>query len=647
MNLRLNLVIFRRTLAATSLILASSTFAAAPNLLNYQGRLTTPGGTPVVDNTYAVTFSIFSVPSGGSALWTETQAVTTVGGIFSAILGSTIPFTDGMFADSTRYLGIKVGADPEILPRTRLTSVPFALSSNNGWTDDGSVVRLNSDLDYVGIGTNTPSHPLHLVDKAGGLFPFRVEGSHPVATVSEFANTSSASTWEVGVTGSSGAWFGGVLPGDMYFHKQGNYFPGLILSSNNSMGLGTGTPRARLEVVTSDTAAGLFTASALSGSTEVLRAEYTGIGNYYATAVSGKSTPADGYGFGGYFEGGYTGVVGTVNQNGTGGYIGVNAQALGNGTGSKYGVYGSAIGDDGDKYGVFGSVFGGGSGKLYGVYGSTFWANTNVNRFAVYGYAPGPGPGEAYGGYFDAHKIGVAAYGSGNPVGNCYGLNAWGAHTSGNSSFGVNAYATGNGTNYGVYGEAYGGTTNWAGYFDANVHINGTLSKTAGSFRIDHPLDPENKYLQHSFVESPDMMNIYNGNVVTDGSGNATVALPDYFSALNKDFRYQLTVIGQFAQAIVSSKVSDNQFSIRTDKPGVEVSWQVTGIRKDAYAEANRIQVEVEKNDHEKGKFAHPELFGRDRTMGVGFHPESEKLQLERQKATEGDLTSPSVHKKN
>ena len=56
---------------------------------------------------------------------------------------------------------------------------------------------------------------------------------------------------------------------------------------------------------------------------------------------------------------------------------------------------------------------------------------------------------------------------------------------------------------------------------------------------IDHPLDPANKYLYHSFVESPDMKNIYDGVITTDANGDATVVMPDYFEALNKDFRYQ------------------------------------------------------------------------------------------------------------
>jgi hypothetical protein len=75
------------------------------------------------------------------------------------------------------------------------------------------------------------------------------------------------------------------------------------------------------------------------------------------------------------------------------------------------------------------------------------------------------------------------------------------------------------------------------------------------------------------------------------------------------DYRYQLTPIGQFAQAIVFEKVTKNAFKIKTDKPNVEVSWQVTGIRNDAYARQNRVQVEVPKPEAEKGKYLHPTAF--------------------------------------
>jgi hypothetical protein len=163
-----------------------------------------------------------------------------------------------------------------------------------------------------------------------------------------------------------------------------------------------------------------------------------------------------------------------------------------------------------------------------------------------------------------------------------------------------------------------------AGLFIGDVNVSGNLSKSGGSFKIDDPLAPEDKYLYHSFVESPDMMNIYNGIVSTDQRGTAVVTMPAYFSALNRDFRYQLTPIGQFAQAIVATELNDNQFVIQTDKPKVKVSWQVTGIRQDAWANAHRIPVEEDKDQLERGHYIHPELFNHPKEVAVIYvrHPE-------------------------
>jgi trimeric autotransporter adhesin len=93
--------------------------------------------------------------------------------------------------------------------------------------------------------------------------------------------------------------------------------------------------------------------------------------------------------------------------------------------------------------------------------------------------------------------------------------------------------------------------------------------------------------------------------------------LPDWFEALNRDFRYQLTVIGQFAQAIVADEINENRFTIRTDKPSVKVSWQVTGVRQDAWAKENRIPIEVEKANGERGRYLHPSAHGLSKEMGV------------------------------
>lgn len=190
----------------------------------------------------------------------------------------------------------------------------------------------------------------------------------------------------------------------------------------------------------------------------------------------------------------------------------------------------------------------------------------------------------------------------------------------GQQSFGIWTESGGQSTvwNMGIYSAATGTNGVFAAYMVGNVWVGGTLSKSAGTFKIDHPQDPENKFLIHSFVESPDMMNVYNGNIITDANGDAIVQLPTYFEAENISFKYQLTVIGQFAQAIVFEEVQNNQFKIKTDKPNVKVSWQVTGVRNDAYAQKNRVVPEVDKQGVEKGKYLAPEAFGLGEEMRIG-----------------------------
>jgi trimeric autotransporter adhesin len=157
--------------------------------------------------------------------------------------------------------------------------------------------------------------------------------------------------------------------------------------------------------------------------------------------------------------------------------------------------------------------------------------------------------------------------------------------------------------------------TNTAGGLAASlqgdVQITGKLTKGGGSFKIDDPIDPAGKYLSHSFVESPDMMNIYNGNVVLDAHGRAVIEMPKWFGALNRDFRYQLTAIGAPGPKLyVAEEMHDNHFKIAGGKAGMKVSWMVTGIRQDAWANANRIPTEEEKPADQQGRYLHPELFG-------------------------------------
>jgi hypothetical protein len=175
--------------------------------------------------------------------------------------------------------------------------------------------------------------------------------------------------------------------------------------------------------------------------------------------------------------------------------------------------------------------------------------------------------------------------------------------------------------------EVYLATPLSAGDFSGSVYVSGFLYKPGGGFLIDHPLDPANKYLHHSFVESPDRKNVYDGIAVLDGQGEAVVELPAWFSVLNRDFRYQLTCLDRHAPVFVAGEIKDNRFRIGGGSPGLKVSWLVTGIRQDPWANANPVPPEHEKPEAERGSFIHPGLYGQPEEKSVqrARYPQSSK----------------------
>ena len=175
---------------------------------------------------------------------------------------------------------------------------------------------------------------------------------------------------------------------------------------------------------------------------------------------------------------------------------------------------------------------------------------------------------------------------------------------------------------------ANGAVAGLAGKFNGDVQVTGVLSKAGGSFKIDHPLDPENKYLSHSFVESPDMMNIYNGIAALDNNGDAVVEMPEWFATLNRDFRYLLTAIGAPMPGLyIAQEIADNRFKISGGMAGMKVSWQVTGVRQDAWANKNRIKIEENKSEKERGYYLHPEAFGKAEERGIEWVNQPELMR--------------------
>jgi len=318
----------------------------------------------------------------------------------------------------------------------------------------------------------------------------------------------------------------------------------------------------------------------------------------------------------------------------SGGGIGLTATSAGSGLGvgggsdSGFGVAGSSktgvgVMGTGTQGGQLGNLPSGagvvGIGTTVGVYGVAAAGGTGVSgkvdgsEPAVQGLNNGDGPGVEGDG-----NTGTGVYGSSGGLGSA-GNGVYGIGTAGGGT-GVHGIASVGPTAYGLWGES---TSGFAGYFNGKVSVNGALSVTGAitagvkDFKIDHPLDPENKYLVHASVESSEMTNMYSGNVVLGPDGGAVVHLPAWVEAANEDFRYQLTCIGGFAGVYVAHELEDGRFTIAGGIPGVKVSWQLTGIRRDAYAKAHPIVVEEEKTDLERGLYLHPEAFGQPEEKGI------------------------------
>ena len=254
--------------------------------------------------------------------------------------------------------------------------------------------------------------------------------------------------------------------------------------------------------------------------------------------------------------------------------------------------------------GVYGTTPASSSGAVYG-------SHTGTSGYGVYGVANGSSGIGVYGVGNSADGAGVVGdtqSGSG-AAGRAYG-------TNGSGVAGVIFNTT---AGFGVYGSAAAPAVAgcYAGYFNGKVYVGGALTKAGGGFLIDHPLDPENKTLEHSFVESPERKNIYDGVGIADASGELTIQLPAYFETLNTEYRYQLTALGNAASLYVKQEIQRGQFIIAGAQPGQRVSWLVTGTRMDAWALANKMSVEADKAPEERGTYLSTESFGLSREKAV------------------------------
>ncbi len=188
--------------------------------------------------------------------------------------------------------------------------------------------------------------------------------------------------------------------------------------------------------------------------------------------------------------------------------------------------------------------------------------------------------------------------------------------------YGSNADAIGPlGNSVGTYGIGYVGI--WGDQSDPNgfsIYANGDFG-AAGTkaFAIDHPLDPEHKYLKHYSIESNEVLNMYRGTVAFDSNGEVEVTMPDYFDAVNANFSYQLTPIGGFAPLFIKKKLANGKFVIAGGQLGMEVSWTVYAERNDPYLQQHpeSKEVEVEKEEWNQGKYLQPDLYNKSEDLKI------------------------------
>jgi trimeric autotransporter adhesin len=539
------------------------------------------------------------------------------------------------------------------------------------WTTSsnlGNSKIFQSTTGNVGIGTTTPTATLDvsgttfLSGTSGSTFAMTVYSPAQLAEVVEGPVTGVGAGLDLKTTGTGGKQWEILATGKTSSQGVGKFNIRDVTTSTDVLTIdASDTVNVRNLSANNQTLNGALTASSGSDTiyaTSTSNSAAAVIGNESASTgstygVIGKSASSAGYGV----LGSSSAISGT-----TYGVYGVNSSTLG------AGVHGSSpfIGVQGDQGGS--SVLGAGYGNA-GVWGDTGGAagtahtgvlGTADNNYAGYFADSSSDAPTLYAENFDAtvgdeifraYMADVGTYAIiGDPGCNTgfMGLQLGQGGMSNCSNYTLTGGNNGDTYINALFGSAVHlrvSNVDQLVATSANVDVLGTLSKGGGSFKIDHPLDPANKYLYHSFVESPDMKNMYDGNITTDDAGLASVTLPNWFETLNRDFRYQLTVIGQFAQAIVASEISGNQFSIRTDKPNVKVSWQVTGTRQDAFANAHRIEVEVEKAPADRGHYLYPELVGAPATARIGYMapaPGSEHIVHHRPTMLKRGNASPS-----
>jgi hypothetical protein len=550
--------------------------AQVPQALNYQAVARDNSGNILANRSISVRLSVLDGSNIGPSLYAETHNPTTNQfGLFTLAVGTGQPvsgvFSQIVWPGSSKWLKVELdangGANYVLMGSSQLLTVPFAFfadSSRNPGPQGPAGPQGIQGLQ----GPQGPAGPL--VSGTNGQ-TLRHDGNTWVATSNLFhdgnnvgiGNTSPSTKLDVsggvrmtGFAMPTGAGANKVLTSDASGNGTWQTFVagggGTLDQAYDFGGAGVGrivNADAGAVEINSSVASGTALDVNISGASAIAyRADNTGSGvGFLADNTNSSNT--------------FSAIQASTNSTSQN-----VAGVTGNSTGAASGVAGQATATSTAQQAVYGSNLRTTGG--HGVRGIGFNGVVGETNY-MQGYA-------VYGENYDA--IGTTGNGVGVAGKGYYGV------------FGQDRYNGGMAGAYGVY---------------ANGNFGATGTKT---FRIDHPLDPENKYLIHNSVESPEVLNLYRGTVKLDAAGNSTVVLPTYFHAANQNFSYHLTPIGGPSTMYVAEKINQGQFKIAGGQPGMEVSWMVIAERNDPYMQNRPHLREVEplKNDRDKGKYLMP-----------------------------------------
>ncbi len=290
--------------AVILLLITAQSFAQIPQIITYQGRLVDSSGYPL-NGSYNMTFKIYAAPSGGGALWTEgPTSVNVIKGRFSVILGSTTTIPASVFDGTDKYLGIAVGADAEMNPRLRVSSIGYAFKA---LTADNVATGFAVTQVGAGSGLTTTTNPITstgVISIAAGGLTSSMFGSNVVTSGALSQNLNLSGT----VTAAGFATTGNITAAAFYggkYYGDGSSLSG-VSSASNALSAGYATLAGNASSAAYSTLSGSAstaasagyailsgTASSLAGSANV---NTTGIITAGAFATTGNITAAAFYG---------------------------------------------------------------------------------------------------------------------------------------------------------------------------------------------------------------------------------------------------------------------------------------------------------------------------------------------------------------